>query len=143
MACDFGDSHPNPLRQAGLLPANPTVMRVVGKIFPTAAKTVTSSADPQVLTNRCELLVVGNTGAQITNVVGIGNLTLTYAPPDADYETINIHYSTEPTNVSQRVWVKVNSTAPTSLKPTPPSVGGLKWLNGGTGLSYVVQTQTS
>ena len=75
-------------------------------------------------------------------MVGLGILTLTYAPPDADYETVNIHYSTEPTNVSHRVWVKVNCTAPPSLKPTPPNVAGLKWLNGATGLGYVVQTQT-
>jgi hypothetical protein len=143
MPNDLGDSHPNSLRQVDAPPANSTVMRVVGKIFPAAAKTVTFNACPQFLSNRCELLVVGNTGAQITNVVGFGNLTLTYAPPDSDYETVNIHYTTEPTNISQRVWVKVNYTAPTGLKPTPPSVANLKWLNGGTGLSYVVQTQTS
>jgi len=44
--------------------------------------------------------------------------------------------------------VKVNYTAPTSLKPAPPSLSGLKWLpnrqlqftlNGGIGLNYVVQ----
>jgi len=148
MADDLGDSHPNSLRQGGALPANSTVMRVVGKIFPAAAKTVTLNAYPQFLTNRYELLVLGNTGAQITNVVGFGNLTLTYAPSAAEYETINIHY-TEPTNVSLRAWVKVNYTAPTTLKPTPPSFAGLKWLtnrriqftlNGGTGLSYIVQT---
>ena len=141
-AVDLGDSHPNSLRQGGARPATSTVMRVVGKIFPAAAKTVTFNAFPQFPTNRCELLVLGNTGAQITNLVGFGNLTLTYVPPDADYETINIHYTTEPTDVSQRVRVKVNYTAPPSLKPTPPNVAGLKWLNGGTGLSYVVQTQT-
>lgn len=119
------------------------MVRVVGKIFPAAAKTVTFNAYPQFLTNRCELLVLGNTGAQITDVVGFGNLTLTYAPPDADYETVSIHYTTEPRNASQRVWVKVNCTAPTSPKPAPPSVAGLKWLNGETGLDYVVQTRTS
>ena len=147
MADDLGDSHPNSLRQGGALPVNSTAMRVVGKIFPAAAKTVTLNAHPQFPTNRYELLVLGNTGAQITNVIGFGDLTLTYAPPAAEYETINIHY-TEPTNVSQRVWVKVNYTAPTTLKPTPPSFAGLKWLtnrriqftlNGGTGLSYIVQ----
>ena len=142
-ADDLGDSNPNSLRQGGAPPANSTVLRVVGKIFPATAKTVTFNAYPQFPTNRCELLVLGNTGTQITNVVGSGNLTLTFAPPDADYETVNIHYSTEPANVSQRAWVKVNCTAPRSLKPTPPSVASLKWLNGGTGLSYVVQTQTS
>jgi len=142
MAEDPGDSLPNSLPQGGALLAT-TVMRVVGKIFPAAAKTITLNVDPQSLTNRCELVVLGNTGAQITNVVGFGNLTLTYAPPDADYETVNIHYTTEPMNVSQRIWVKVNYTAPTSLKTPLPSVAGLKWLNGGAGLSYVVQTQTS
>ena len=142
-ADDLGDSHPNSLRQGGARPANSTVMRIVGKIFPAAAKTVTLNACPQSLTDRCELVVLGNTGAQITNAVGCGNLTLTYAPPDADYETINIHYTTEPTTYAHRVWVKVNQSAPTSLKPPPPSVAGLKWLNGGTGLSYVVQTQAS
>src|SRR5437867_2189246 len=143
MADDLGDSHPNSLHQGGALPANSTSLRVVGKIFPAASKTVTLNAHPQFLTNRYELLVLGNTGAQITNGVGLGNLTLTYAPPAAEYETIQIRY-TEPTNVSQRVWVKVNYTAPTSLKPTPPSFAGPKWLtnrriqftlNGGTGLS--------
>jgi len=143
MPNDLGDSHPNSLRQGGALQANSTVMRVVGKIFPAAARTVTFNAYPQFPTNRCELLVLGNTGAQITNLVGFGNLTLTYAPPDADYETVNIHYTAELTNFSQRVRVLVNCTAPTSLKPMPPSVAGLKWLNGRTGLSYVVQTQSS
>ena len=143
-AGDLGGSHPNSL-QGGALPANSTstVMRVLGKIVPAAAKTVTFNADPQSLTNRCELVVLGITGAQITDVVGVGNLTLTFAPPDADYETINIHYTTGPTNDSQRVRVKVNCTAPTSLKPTPPSGAGPKWMSGATGLSYVVQTQTS
>jgi len=91
--------------------------------------------------------VFDNSGAQLTNVVGVGNLTLTYAPPDSEYETIKVHY-TEATNVSQKVWVKVNYTAPTSLKPTAPSFANLKWLtkgqfqltlNGGFGLSYLVQ----
>ena len=142
-ANDLGGSHPNSLRQGGALPANSTVMRVLGKIFPAAAKTATFNAYPQFLTNRCELVVLGNTGAQITNLVGFGNLTLTYAPPDADYETANIHYTAEPGNDSQCVRVKVNSTAPTGLKPTPSNVPGQKWLNGGTGLSYIVHTQTS
>ena len=143
LAGDLGGSHPNSLRQGGAMPANSTVMRVLGKIFPAAAKTVTFNADPQSLTHRCELVVLGNTGSLITDVVGFGNLTLTYAPPDADYETANIHYTAEPANDSQCVRVKVNYTAPTSLKPTPPGFAGLKWLNGATGLSYVVQTQTS
>jgi hypothetical protein len=142
-ANDLGGSHPNSLRQGGALTANSTVMRVLGKIFPAAAKTDTFNADPQSLSNRCELVVLGNTGAQITNLVGFGNRTLTYAPPDADYETVNIHYTAEPANDSQCVRVKVNYTTPTSLKPTPPSVPSQKWLNGGTGLSYIVQTQTS
>ncbi len=141
-ANNLAGSHLNSLRQGGALPANSTAIRVVGKIFPAAAKTATFNAYPQSLTNRCELVVLGNTGAQITDLVGFGNLTLTYAPPDADYETVNIHYTAEPTNDSQCGHVKVNYTAPTSLKPTPPSVAGLKWLNGATGLSYVVQTQT-
>jgi len=92
--------------------------------------------------------MLSNTGAQITNVVGFGSLSLTFSSPTAEYETIQIHY-TEPTNVSQRVWVKVSYTAPTSLKPTPPSFAGLRWLanrrlqftlNGGIGLSYIIQT---
>jgi len=147
MADDLGDSHPNSLRQGGALPSNSTAMRVVGKIFPAAAKTVTLNAYPQFESNRFELVVTGNGGAPITNMIGFGNLTLTYAPPASEYETIAIRY-TEPTNVSQRVWVKASYTAPTSLKPTPPSFAGLKWLpnrefqftlNGGIGLSYVVQ----
>ena len=148
MADDLGDSHPNSLRQGGALPANSTAIRVVGKFFPAAGKPVTLSTYPQFPGNRYELLILGSTGAPITNVIGFGNLTLSYSPPTTEYETIHIHY-TEPTNVSQRVWVKVNYTAPTSLKPTPPSFAGPKWLtdrriqftlNGGTGLSYVVQT---
>ncbi len=147
MADDLGDSHPNSLRQGGALPANSTAMRVVGKIFPAPAKTVTLNAYPQFLTNRYELLILASTGAQITNVVGFGNLSLTYSPPAAEYETINIHYP-EPTNASQRVWIKVNYTAPASLKPVPPSFASLRWftnqriqftLSGGAGLNYIVQ----
>jgi hypothetical protein len=99
-ADDLGDSHPNPLRQGGALPANSTVMRIVGKFFPAAAKTVTLNACPQFLTNRYEVFVQGNTSAQITNEVGLGNLTLTCAPPAANYETIKIHYTAELTNAS-------------------------------------------
>jgi alpha-amylase len=150
MADDLGDSHPNSLRQGGALPANSTAIRVVGKIFPAAAKTVTINAYPQFLTNHYEMLILASTGAQLTNVAGIGNLTLSYSPPAAEYETINIHYM-EPTNPSQRVWVKVNYTAPTNLKVTPPSFAGLKWLpnrqfqftlNGGTGLNYIIQASS-
>ena len=147
MADDLGDSHPNSLGQGGALPANSTAMRTAGKIFAANGKTVTINTYPQFSTNRYELLVFDNSGAQLTNVVGVGNLTLTYAPPDSEYETIKVHY-TEATNVSQKVWVKVNYTAPTSLKPTAPSFANLKWLtngqfqftlNGGFGLSYLVQ----
>ena len=92
----------------------------------------------------------GNSGAQLTNVIGVGNLTLSYAPPDSEYETIKVHY-TEATNASQKIWVKVNYTAPTSLKPIAPSFANLKWLtngqfqftlNGGLGLSYLVQASS-
>ena len=47
--------------------------------------------------------------------------------------------------------MKVNYTAPTSLKPTAPSFANLKWLtngqfqftlNGGLGLSYLVQASS-
>jgi len=147
MADDLGDSHPSSLRQGGALPANSSAIRVVGKIFPASGRTITLNAYPQLLTNRYELAVLGIAAAQITNVAGFGNLTLSYVAPASEYETITIHY-TEPTNVSQRVWVKVNYTAPTSLKPAPPSLSGLKWLpnrqlqftlNGGIGLNYVVQ----
>ena len=148
MADDLGDSHPNSLHQGGALPANSASLRVVGKIFPAAGKTVALNAYPQFPTNRYELLILSSTGAQITNVVGFGSLSLTFSSPTAEYETIQIHY-TEPTNFSQRVWVKVSYTAPTSLRPTPPSFAGPRWLanrrfqftlNGGTGLSYIVQT---
>ena len=154
MADDLGDSHPNSLQQGGGLPANSTALRTVGRIFPAAGKTVTIHASPQALTNRYELLVLANSGAQITNAVGSGILTLTYAPPADEYETIQIH-STGPAPVPQRVSVEVNYTAPTSLKsasasmpPPAPSFSSLKWLrdgrfqftvNGGTGVSYVVQ----
>jgi hypothetical protein len=148
MADDLGDSHPNSLRQGGALPADSTATRVVGKIFPAAARTVTVDAYPQFPTNRYEILVLAGSGAQITNAVGSSNLTLTYTPPATEYETILIHYP-EPTNVSQRVWMKINYTAPTSLKPPPPRLADLRWLpnrqiqftlTGGSGLSYVIQS---
>jgi len=94
--------------------------------------------------------VFGNSGAQLTNVIGVGNLTLSYAPPDSEYETIKVHY-TEATNASQNIRVKVNYTAPTSLKPIAPSFANLKWftngqfqftLIGGLGLSYLVQASS-
>ncbi|PYJ62499.1 MAG: hypothetical protein DME24_03630 [Verrucomicrobia bacterium] len=150
MADDLGDSHPNSLGQGGALPANSTAMRTAGKIFPATGKTVTINTYPQLSSARCELLVFDNSGAQLTNVVGVGNLTLGYAPPDSEYETIKVHY-TEATNASQKILVKVNYTAPTSLKPTAASFANLKWLtngqfqftlNGGLGLSYLVQASS-
>ena len=147
MADDLGDSHPNSLGQGGALPASSIALRTVGRIFPANAKTVTINAYPQFSTNRYELLVFGNSGAPITNTLGPGNLTLAYQPPASEYETIKIHY-TEPTNVSERVWVNVNYTAPTSLRPAAPNLTNLHWstnwqfqltLNGGIGLNYVIQ----
>ena len=147
MAADLGDSHPNSLQQGGALPANSTAFRTVGKIFPATGKTITINTYPQYSTNRCELVVLGNSGAQLTNVLGTGNLTLTYASPASEYQTLKIHYP-EATNLSQRVWVKVNYTAPTSLKPAAPGFAGLRWLTngefqftltGGIGLSYILQ----
>jgi hypothetical protein len=98
-ADDQGDSNRNS-PQGAVLPANPTAMRIVGKICSAAAKTVTLNARPQFLTNPCELLVLGNASAQATNAVGSGNQTLTCAPSAAQYQTINIHYTTELTNPS-------------------------------------------
>ncbi len=143
MADDLGDSHPNSLQQGGALAANSTALRTVGRIFPAAGKTVTIGTYPESSTNRYELLVLGTSGAPMTNVVGFGSLTLSYAPPASEYETIKIHY-TEATNVSHKIWVKVNYTAPTSLKPAAPGFANLKWLTneqfqftltGGIGLS--------
>ena len=71
-------------------------MRIVGKIFPAAAKTVTLNACPQILSNRYELLVLGNSDEQMTNV------TLTCAPPSPDYGTININYTAELTKAANR-----------------------------------------
>ena len=147
MADDLGDSHPNSLGQGGALPASSIALRTVGRIFPANAKTVTINAYPQFSINRYELLVFGNSGAPITNTLGPGNLTLAYQPPASEYETIKIHY-TEPTNVSERVWVNVNYTAPTSLRPASPNLTNLHWstnwqfqltLTGGIGLNYVIQ----
>jgi len=87
------DSHPISLGQCGAPPANSTKMRVIGKIFPSAAKTVTLNARPKFLTNRHELLVHGNSSAQVTSQVGFCVLTETNAPPVANHETINIHYT--------------------------------------------------
>ena len=151
MADDLGDSHAGSLQQGGALPANSTAFRTVGRIYPAIGKTVTINAYPQSATNRCELVVLNGAGTQITNGAAYGNLTLTYAPPASQYETIRIHYP-EATNNSQRVWVKVNYTAPTSLRPVAPRFGNLKGpangqfsftLSGGVGLSYGVQTSSN
>jgi alpha-amylase len=147
MADDLGDSHPISLGQGGALPANSTALRVVGRIFPANGKTVTINTYPQFPTNRYEVLVLAQTGAPITNAMGAGNLTLSYVPPASEYETIKVHY-TEPTNLSQKVWVKATYTAPTSLRPVAPSFANLNWsasgrfqftLTGGVGLSYILQ----
>ena len=99
----LGDSHPNSLPPGGTKAPNSKVMRVAGRIFPVAARTVTLNACPPLLAHRYEMLVLGTSGAQITNAVGLGNLTLTHTPRPASYETINILYTTEPTNGSHRL----------------------------------------
>ena len=100
---DLGGSHPNTLHADGAKPVISKVMRVAGRFFPAAAKTVTLNACPPILTHRYEMLVLGTSGAQITNAVGLGNLTLTHAPRPANYEAINILYTTEVTNGSKAV----------------------------------------
>jgi len=147
MADDLGDSSPDSLQQGGALPAGSSAPRTVGRIYPGPGTTVTINAYPQLSGNRFEVLVLSSSGAQITNVAGSGILALTYSPPAPEYETIQIHY-TEPTNSSQRVWVRVNYTAPRSLKPIAPRFADAKWrtngqfectLNGGIGLNYLIQ----
>jgi hypothetical protein len=94
-ADEAGESKPNPVREGSAPPAKPTRIRIVGRIFPAAARTVTLNACPKLPADRYELLVLGNAVAQNTNMDGFGNLTLNCAPQDARHETINIHYTTE------------------------------------------------
>jgi len=67
-----------------------------------------------------------------------------------EYETIKVHYP-EGTNVSQKIWVKVNYTAPTSLKPVAPAFANLNWLANrqfqftldvGIGVRYFIQASS-
>lgn len=94
------DAGPKPRSEAGALPAASPVMRVVGKLFPSSAKTTTLNARPKLPTSPDELLVLGNTKAQLANELGFGHLTLTCAPPTSKYEAINIHYTTALTHAS-------------------------------------------
>jgi hypothetical protein len=90
-----GDSNLNSVGEDCAPPAKPARIRIVGRIFPAAARTVTLNACPKLPVNRYELLVLGNAVAQNTNEDRFSNLTLNCAPQDPRHETINIHYTTE------------------------------------------------
>ena len=63
-------------------------MRVAGKFFAAAARTITLNTNSRFAAHRYEFVVLGNASPKTAKGVASGNLTLT----SANYETINIHY---------------------------------------------------
>jgi alpha-amylase len=113
MADDLGDSNPRSLRQGGALPANSKEIRRAGKIYAEGGKTIIYRLFPSF--NRdLTLLLTDGCGQVLDSVRGSGNLVKTFTPALSGWYHLAARNSLD-TNSSQRVWIRVNYTAPDSV----------------------------
>jgi alpha-amylase len=115
MANDLGDSHLSSLRQGGALPSGSTALRTVGKVFSNANNTITVNVFPTltgVNAKNLQVNIYNSSGSIMTSINGTSNpLTLSYTPASTGFYTVKVkNYSSS--NPSQKVFVKVNYTAP-------------------------------
>ncbi len=111
MANDLGDSHASSLQQGGALPASSTALRTVGKIFDETGKTITVNLYPANTTPNLTVNLYNSSNTIVQTVSGTGNLTLTYTPASTGLYSIKVK-NTSSSNPAQKVFVKVNYTAP-------------------------------
>lgn len=108
MADDLGDSNPRSLRQGGALPANSKEVRLAGKIYAQAGKTIIYRLFPSF--NRdLTLLLTDACGRVLDSVRGTGNLVKTFTPQQTNWYQLRARNSLD-TNREQRVWIQATYT---------------------------------
>jgi alpha-amylase len=119
MADDLGDSHASSLRQGGALPANSTVVRTAGRIYPAANTNVRIEGYATLNGPNWQVAVLTPNLTEITNVSGTQSLVLNFTSTNADFHTIRVR-NLDKTNPAQTVWVKATYVAPRDrLTPAP------------------------
>ncbi len=140
MADDLGDSNPNSLGQGGSLPANSTACRVVGNVFASAGTALNFNIYPTDSSQNITFEIQKN-NAVVFSQQGMGNLSGSYAVPDSSWYTAIIK-NTNANNTSQRVFVKLNYTAPAGASTLQyPSPGNVMCSNITTSVKTMKQIQ--
>lgn len=111
MSDDLGDSGPASLQQGGKLPNNSRDCRVVGKVFPDSATTVTVNVYPENPSLSITLEWINNACEVIDTLAAAGTMTFQASAQYAGWHTLRIR-NTTPNQAGQKCWVKVNYTAP-------------------------------
>lgn len=111
MADDLGDSGLASLQQGGKLPNNSRDCRVVGKVFPDSATTVTVNVYPENPSLSITLEWINNACEVVDTLAAVGTMTFQTSAQYAGWHTLRIR-NTTPNQAGQKCWVKVNYTAP-------------------------------
>ena len=111
MADDLGDSGLASLQQGGKLPNNSRDCRVVGKVFPDSATTVTVYVYPENPSLSITLEWINNACEVVDTLAAVGTMTFQASAQYAGWHTLRIR-NTTPNQAGQKCWVKVNYTAP-------------------------------
>ena len=111
MADDLGDSGLASLQQGGKLPNNSRDCRVVGKVFPDSATTVTVNVYPENPSLSITLEWINNACEVVDTLAAVGTMTFQATAQYAGWHTLRIR-NTTPNQAGQKCWVKVNYTAP-------------------------------
>lgn len=111
MADDLGDSGLASLQQGGKLPNNSRDCRVVGKVFPDSATTVTVNVYPENPSLSITLEWINNACEVVDTLAVVGTMTFQASAQYAGWHTLRIR-NTTPNQAGQKCWVKVNYTAP-------------------------------
>jgi alpha-amylase len=114
MADDLGDSHASSLQQGGAIPANSTVWRTAGKIFPAGGTTITVNVYPANTSPTLVTQILNASNSVVKSVTGAGNQTITHTAASTQYHTIRIRNNSS-SNPGQKAWIKVTYSGPQSF----------------------------
>ncbi|MBM3164911.1 MAG: DUF1939 domain-containing protein [Bacteroidetes bacterium] len=114
MANDLGDKHSSSLQQGGALPDSSTDCRVVGRIFPDSASTITVNLYPENPAFSITLEVLNAQCEVIDTISATGTMNYTSIAGYSGWHTFRIRNTTA-AQMGQRCWVKVNYLAPQSV----------------------------
>lgn len=120
MADDLGDSHPNSLKQGGAIPANSVTERYVGKIYAQSGKLITIECYPDSANVSLTMILYDTLNNKLGDVSGKGYRKLTFTPTYDGNFKIKIKNTSATGSPKQRVFVKVNYTAPRSAVTIMP-----------------------